>query len=148
MWTNFEYLCAENDVKWDYLLRLVSAEKSKVLGSPKIWENWILKMIVFCVFGNWFITRKVWGFLSIPHRLWRRNHESYRNIIIIKINISENKKNTKSLCLERTKNHRFLVQKWEKWADMVHLRAENVSEDNVRNHRKLTRNARLEDHYL
>ena len=122
MWTNWSIFVLKTRWKWDYLLRLGSAEKSRVLGPSKSGSIWILKIIDF-------------SFLEIDLRLEKVSEFSVHSTLImkakswllqkhnIKNKVSENQKNSKSLCLDRTQNHRFLVQKCEKWAEIAQLRA-------------------------
>ena len=65
--SNLSIFVLKTRVKLNYLLRLVSAEKSRVLGSLKIWEIWILKMTVFSFLEIDLKLEKVSSFLFIAH---------------------------------------------------------------------------------
>jgi len=147
MWTNWSIFVLKTRWKWDYLLRLGSAEKSRVLGPSKSGSIWILKIIDFSFLEIDLRLEKVSSFLSIPHRLWRQNHDSYRNMTY-KLKFRKTRKTRKVCVWIEPKIIDFSSKSVKNELKLLSLERENVSEDSDRNHRKWTKNARFEDQYF
>ena len=111
---------------WNFKIQLPSSTsiggKKQGFGVPQNLGDLDPQNDRFFVFGNWLKTRKSVEF-SVHSTLIMKAKSWILQKHNIKIKLSENQKNTKSLCLDRTQNHRFLVQKCEKWAEIAQLRA-------------------------
>ena len=118
----FKYFCAENEGKTQLPSSTSIGGKKQGFGVPQNLGDLDPQNDRFFVFGNWLKTRKSVEF-SVHSTLIMKAKSWILQKHNIKIKLSENQKNTKSLCLDRTQNHRFLVQKCEKWAEIAQLRA-------------------------